>query len=158
MRRSAPGFTAILVAAAFAAAPVAAEEFKLTYHFTFGRVLQAHITGELQDDDETVIVNAVENVRLDGLGGPDLPFVTSLADLVEETDLNDPVLTLSGLNNDISICSDDTCVVEFISFDGVKQFLGTPGIYTSPALGSTYSGGINAAEPYDPANYNLVPK
>ncbi len=158
MRKSTHGFVTIFAAAAFAAGPVAAENFKLTYNFTFSSVLEADITGELQDDGDTVIVSTVENARLDGVAGSSLAFVTSLADLVDGTDLNEPVLTLSGLNNDISICSDKTCVAEFITFDGVKQFLGTSGIYTSASFGSTYSGGANAAEQYDPANYSLEPR
>ncbi|MEQ9691608.1 MAG: hypothetical protein RLO48_17940 [Bauldia litoralis] len=99
-----------------------------------------------------MIVSAVENARLDGASGPALPFVTSLANLVDQTDLNPPVLSLSGLGNDISA---DTCVLDFITFDGVKQFLGSPGIYTSASFGNTLSGGANAAEKYDPANYSL---
>jgi hypothetical protein len=158
MRKSTHRIAAIFAAAAFAAGPVAADSFKLTYNFTFGSVLEADITGELQDDGDTVIVSAVDNPRLDGVAGPALPFVTSLADLVDGTDLNDPVLTLSGLANDISVCSDNTCVAEFITFDGVKQFIGTPGIYTSASFGRTFSGGANAAEPYDPANYSFEPR
>lgn len=158
MRKFTRGIAAIFAAAAFAAGPVAAEDFKLTYNFTFGSVLEADITGELQDDGDSVIVSNVENARLDDVAGPTLPFVTSLADLVDGTDLNEPVLTLGGLNNDISICSDNTCVVEFITFDGVKQFIGTPGVYTSASFGNTYSGGVNAAEQYDPANYSLEPR
>ena len=154
-RRATKGIAAIIAVAALAATPAAAESFRLTYTFTFGGLLEADITGELQDDGDTVIVSAVENARLDGVAGPALSFVTSLADLVDRTDLNEPVLTLSGLGNDISACSDDTCVAEFITPDGVKQFLGTPGIYTSAAFGNTLSGGVNAAEEYDPANYSL---
>ncbi len=155
MKKSIHGIAAIFAAAAFAAGPAAAESFKLTYNFSFGSVLQADITGELQDDGDTVIISSVENARLDGVIGPALPFVTSLADLVDGSDLNSPVLTLSGLNNDISVCSDETCVAEFITFDGVRQFLGKPGIYTSVSFGNTFAGGANAAEVYDPANYSL---
>ncbi|MEM1046950.1 MAG: hypothetical protein AAGL24_12385 [Pseudomonadota bacterium] len=158
MRKSTHLFTVLVAAALFAAGPVAADDFKLTYNFSFGSVLEADITGELQDDGDTVIVSAIENARLDGKAGPDLTFINSLSDLVEGTDANEPVLTLSGQNNDISICSDNTCVTEFITFDGVKQFLGKPGIYTSAAFGSTFSGGPNAGEEYDPANYSLEPK
>ncbi len=154
-RKTPHGIAAIFAAATFAAGPVAAENFKLTYNFTFGSVLEADITGELQDDGDTVIVRTVKNALLDGVAGPALPFVTSLADMVDETDLNEPVLTLSGLDNDISVCSDNTCVAEFITFDGVKQFLGTPGIYTSASFGNTLSGGANASEQYDSANYSL---
>lgn len=154
-RRSPLGTSAILVATALTAGPAVADDFKLTYTFTFGSVLEADVTGTLQDDGGTVIVSAVENARLDGASGPALPFVTSLADLVDQTDLNPPVLSLSGLGNDISACSDDTCVLDFITFDGVKQFLGSPGIYTSASFGNTLSGGANAAEKYDPANYSL---
>lgn len=156
MTRQTPrGLAAILVAMALTAGPAAADDFRLTYTFTFGSVLEADVTGALQDDGDTVIVSAIENARLDGAAGPALPFVTSLADLVDQTDLNQPVLTLSGLGNDISVCSDDTCVLDFITFDGVKQFLGSPGIYTSASFGHTLSGGANAGEPYDPANYSL---
>lgn len=158
MSTSTYGLATIFAVAAFAAGPVAAEDFKLTYKFTFGSVLEADVTGELQDDGDTVIVSTVENARLDGVAGPSLTFVTSLADLVDGTDLNKPVLTLSGRKNDISICSDKTCVAEFITFDGIKKFLGAPGIYTSASFGSTYSGGANAAEQYDPANYSLKPR
>ncbi len=158
MRKSVNGIAAIFAAAAFAAGPVAAEDFRLTYTFTFGSVLEVDVTGELQDDGDTVIVSAFEKARLDGVAGPALPFVTSLADLVDGSDLNDPVLTLSGLDNDISVCSDSTCVAEFITFDGVRQFLGKPGIYTSVSFGNTFAGGANAAERYDPANYRLVPR
>lgn len=159
MGRSITVLAAILsAAAAFAAGPVAAASFKLSYSFTFGSVLEADITGELQDDGDTVIVSAIENASLDGVAGPALPYMTSLADLVEGTDLNDPVLTLSGLDNDISACSDDSCVADFITFDGVAQFLGTPGLYTSAAFGHTMSGGANSGEPYDPANYSLEPR
>lgn len=158
MRKSTHLFAVFVAAAVVAAGPVAAESFKLTYTFSFGSVLEADVTGDLQDDGETVIVSAIENARLDGEAGPALAFINSLADLVDGTDLNKPVLTLSGENNDISICSDKTCVTEFITFDGVKQFLGKPGIYTSAAFGSTFSGGPNAGEQYDPANYSLEPK
>ena len=158
MRKSIHWIAAVFAAVAFAAGPVAAEDFRLTYNFTFGSVLEVDITGELQNDGDTVIVSTIEKARLDGVAGPALPFVTSLADLVDGTDLNDPVLTLSGLGNDISVCSDRTCVAEFITFDGIKQFLGAPGIYTSASFGGTYSGGVNAAEQYDAANYRLEPR
>ncbi|MCP5076191.1 MAG: hypothetical protein GY947_23215 [Rhodobacteraceae bacterium] len=155
MRKSIHGIAVIFAAVAFSAGPMAAENFKLTYNFTFGSVLEADITGELQDDGDTVVVSAIKNARFDGDAGPALTFVTSLADLVDGTDTNHAVLTLSGLNNDVSTCSDNTCIEEFITFDGVKQFLGAPGIFTSVSYGSTYSGGVNAAEQYDPANYSL---
>ena len=151
------GLAGLVAAVWYVTGPVAADGFSLTYTYSFGSVLEADVVGELQDDGETVIVTAIENARLDGVPGPALPFVTSLADLVGGTDGNEPVLTLSGIGNDLSACSDDTCVQEFITFDGVKQFLGAPGIYSSAAFGSTYSGGANAGEPYDPANYSLVP-
>ena len=158
MKKSMRAIFVILAAALSAAGPVAAKDFKLTYKFTFGSVLEADISGELQEDCDTVIVSAVENARLDGVAGPSLTFMTSLADLVDGTGRNEPVLTLSGKNNDISICSDNSCVAEFITFDGIKKFLGTPGIYTSASFGNTYSGGVNAAEQYDPANYSLEPR
>lgn len=158
MTRKTTFAVAVLLAAMTFAAPAAAESFRLTYSFTFGSVLEADVIGELQDDGETVVVSAIENARLDGVAGPALTFVTSLADLVDEIDARDPVLTLSGVGNDISACSDATCVMDFITFDGVRQVLGRPGIYTSAAFGNTLSGGANAAEVYDPANYSLAPK
>ncbi len=158
MRKQIQRLATVFAAAALAVGPVAAENFRLTYKFTFKSVLEADITGELQVDGDTVVVSSIENARLDGIPGPSMTFVTSLADLVDGTGINKPVLTLSGLNNDISICSDKTCVVEFITFDGIRQFLGTPGIYTSASFGNTYSGGANAAEQYDPANYRLEPR
>lgn len=158
MGKSTHRFVAVFITAAFIAGPVAAEDFKLTYKYTFGSVLEADISGALQDDGETVIVSTVENASLDGEAGPALTFIKSLSDLVDGTDLSKPVLTVSGQNNDISICSDETCVTEFITFDGVKQFLGKPGIYTSASFGSTFSGGPNAGEQYDPENYSLEPR
>ena len=74
------------------------------------------------------------SILANGVAGPALSLVTSVADLVEGTDLNDPVLTLSGLDNDFSACSDDTCTAAFIIFDGVAQVLGTPEVYTSAAF------------------------
>lgn len=158
MRASIRLIAASLAIGAFAVGPAAAESFRLSYDFSFGSVLEAEITGALQDDGETVIVSAIENARLDGVAGPALPFVTSLADLVAGTDLNAPVLTLSGLGNDIAFCSDATCTTDFVTFDGVAQVLGHPGVYTSAAFGHTMSGGTNAPEPYDPAFYNLAPQ
>lgn len=154
MKRS----TCLAAILAVAAAPAAADSFRLSYGFSFGSVLEADVTGDLQEDGETVVVRAVENARLDGVAGPALPFVTSLVDLVSGTDANDPVLTLSGNGNDISICSDESCAGEFITFDGVMRFAGAPGIFTSPAYGDTMSGGANAIEPYDPARYSLAPQ
>lgn len=147
-----------IAAALFAglvALPAAAETFRLSYSFSFGSVLEADITGTLQDDGNTVIVTAVDNAGLDGAPGLSMPFVTSLADLVDGTDGNDPILTLDGTGNDFSACSDKTCVAEFITFDGVKQLFGMPGVFTSPAFGNTMSGGANAGESYDPARYSL---
>lgn len=148
----------LALAICLVAGPAAADDFRLTYAFTFGPVLEANITGDLQEDGDTVIVTAIDNARLDGAAGPDLPFVTSLSDLVDGTRANPPVLTLSGQGNDFSACSDATCTADFLTFDGVRQFLGTPGLYTSPAFGDTMSGGANAAEPYDPAQYSLREK
>ena len=150
------GILCLLMMAPGAADAVGAEQFKLTYRYSFDRILEADIIGELQEDGDTVIVSAVENARLDGVAGPPLPFVTSLSDLVNGTNGNKPVLTLSGTKNDISMCSDSSCTGEFISFDGVMQFLGMPGIYTTSAYGSTYSGGANAGEKYDAANFRLI--
>ncbi len=155
MRTQLQGIAAMFAVWVLAVGPVAAENFSLTYTFTFGSVLEADITGELQDDGNTVIVSSFDNVRLDGVAGPAMPVVMSLSDLVDGTDLHDPVLTLSGVANDISVCSDTTCAADFITFDGVRQILGGPGFYTSPPFGNTMSGGANAAEQYDPANYTL---
>ncbi len=82
----------------------------------------------------------------------------SLSDLAGGTDTNPPILTLSGQGNDISACSDTSCTSEFITLDGVKQFFGAPGIFTSPAFGDTMSGGANGQEPYDDAHYSLTRK
>ncbi len=149
---------ALAILLAVTAGRAATDTFTLTYSFTFGPVLEAQITGDLQEDGDTVIVTAIENARLDGTPGPALPFVTSLSDLAAGTDENPPVLTLSGQRNDISACSDTTCTADFITLDGVKQFFGEPGIFTSPAFGDTMSGGANATERYDPANYKLTPR
>ena len=148
-----------LIAIGFAAAlggagAVAAGEYRLTYTFSFGSVLEMDVTGAMQEDGETVVVSAVEAAWLDGEAGPALPFVTSIADLVQGGG-DGPVLTLSGENNDFTACSDESCVEEFITFDGVMQIFGTPGVFTSTAYGKTYSGGENAGEVYDPANYAL---
>ncbi|MEM7303774.1 MAG: hypothetical protein AAF468_22060 [Pseudomonadota bacterium] len=145
-----------LVLTIFALAPAAAETFKLTYTFSFGNVLEADIEGELQADGDTVVVTAVKNARLDDNPGAPLKFITSLADLVDNTNTNKPVLTLSGKNNDISMCSTKSCTGEFVTFDGVKQFLGRPGIYTSVSYGHTMSGGRNADEVYEEGRYRLV--
>ena len=147
-------------AAALAALPGAgaqAETFRLSYGFSFGSVLEAEITGDLQEDGDTVIVSSVAQARLDGVAGPEMPFVTSLADLVDGTAGHPPVLTLSGEGNDFSVCSDESCTGDFITFDGVKQVFGMPGIFTSPAFGNTMSGGAHAGETYDAARYILEP-
>lgn len=146
---------ASFVFAAIAIAPASADSFRLTYSFSFGSVLQADIAGTLQEDGNRVIVTGMENARLDGAAGPAMPFVTSLADLVDGTNLNDPVLTLNGIGNDFAACSDETCVAEFITFDGVRQLFGTPGVFTSPAFGNTMSGGANAGETYETGRYTL---
>lgn len=137
--------------------PVAAEDFALTYSFSFGATLRAEVTGTLQDDGRTVHVEAVRNPRLGGTAGPPLVFLTSLSDLVAGRGTAPPILTLDGQGHDMSACSDPTCTAGFITFDGVRQVFGAPGVFTSPAFGDTMSGGANAMEPYDAARFSLTP-
>ncbi|MBF9029232.1 hypothetical protein HKCCE3408_02380 [Rhodobacterales bacterium HKCCE3408] len=152
-------FTIAMTAQLVAIAPADAETFRLTYTYTFGSVLEADVTGEMLDDGETVAVTAIDNVTLDGVAGPDLPHVGSVAIILDPTSSAAPVLTVSGIGNDLAACTDHPCTEtsDFLTFDGIYQVLGRPGIYSTAPYGDTMSGGRNGHESYDPANYSLEP-
>ena len=105
-------------------------------------------------------MSAILNPEFDGVPGPAVPVITTLADYFGVAGPTTPEVTIDGTNNNVLACTTTgTC--------GDGFFFDSAGIYTSYVLGTTpapyfavgpsYSGGSTALyEPYSAANWSIV--
>jgi hypothetical protein len=122
--------------------------FNFSYTASTG-VLTGMLEGDLQADNDTVIVSAVTMAAFNGVPGPALPFLSS-ATTAYGGPLVPPTVSLSGLNLDLaafdSIAAVDGFVFAPASFFGFPFFVG----------GSSF--GATGFELYDPTKWSLTPK
>jgi hypothetical protein len=144
--------------ASLATLPADAALFNLTYDFNGadpGGVLEAVISGTLQGDGNTVVVDAVlDFATFDGIAGPSLPFIESVDQFTaHHPGPLDPTLTLDGSFADIVAATDPGTADGFaFAVANVYATLGVASdIYTS---GSGFGG---AFTPFVVSGYSLVP-
>jgi hypothetical protein len=124
--------------------------FHLSYTLADGSKLTAVVHGTLQPDQNTLLVDSVEDfATVDGVPGPSLPLTFSYDAALAQPVSESPTLTLDGSYMDLLACADAACNAGF-------------GFATGNRLGSTigdfFAGNAsfgNAIEHFNPANYKL---
>lgn len=126
-----------------------AAQFNFSYTLQDGSILSGMMDGDVQADNDTVVVTAVNMASFNGVPGPALPFVQSLFGLVFGNPLP-AIVSFSGNVMDIAACADSGCDDDGFFFD-TSGFLGLPVYAGGTSFGANF-------EPYDPANWSLTPK
>lgn len=128
-----------------------ASTWGFSYLSSTGSTLGGLVDGTLQDDGGTIFVSAIEGLSWDGIPGPDLPYIWSVTDFVDDTGAP-PVVTLSGDVMSVIACSLPDCGESseglFMSFAGLVGG-GGDGFVTTAGLGGF-------SEVFDPANYTIL--
>lgn len=117
-----------------ASATIGSSDFLLRYTLEDETVFAVTLTGDVQDDLETIYVTAISQVVYDGLVRPAVGFIESALDLFNDEDSRRPTVTISDDEMDLVACEATTC---------------DRGFAFSPEFGE-----IN--ENFDPARYSLT--
>jgi hypothetical protein len=124
--------------------------FSLSYTLADGSKLTAVVHGALQSDNNTVVVDSVENfAAIDGAPGPSLPLAFSYDNALLQPVSPLPTLTLDGTYMDFIVCTDDVCSAGF-GFAVGDLFAST--------IGNVYAGNAsfgNTFELFNAAGYKL---
>jgi len=124
--------------------------FNLSYTLADGSKLTAVVHGTLQSDQNTLVVDSVEDfAAIDGASGPSLSLVSSYDSALGQPVSPLPTLTLDGSYMDFLVCADDACNVGF-GF-AVGDLFGS-------AIGNIYAGNAsfgNTFELFNAAGYKL---
>ncbi|MBM3728028.1 MAG: PEP-CTERM sorting domain-containing protein [Acidobacteria bacterium] len=141
----------ILALLAVSLVPAAPMAYNFSYQSSKG-LLAGMLTGELQGDNNTVVVSSFSMVTFNGNPGPDLPFLYSLVEAFLGPGPLPPVVSLDGLGIDFLACSGPLglCVESF--YFAPAGSLAPVGIASS----SFAYGFFN--EEYLPENWSLTPK
>jgi hypothetical protein len=138
------------VAAAFVcAAGVNAATFDFSYELESGQVLAGIVSGDLQGDNDTVIVSSISSVSFGGAPATAFPFVDSATNYPLSSGTL-PTLTLSGTFLDFIACTSAVCFDGFL-FDTTGSISGFQLFNSGPGLGE-------ALEQYSSARYSLTPR
>ena len=140
--------TALLVLTG--AQPANAILLNLSYTLELGEVLTGVVDGDIQGDNDTVIVNSITDLTFSGSAAPALPFVESAIEFFTGGAIpGEPTLSLSGTTLDFIACPDATCNDGFL-FETSGLVVGSPAYISGSSFG-------NAFELYNQANYSLTP-
>ncbi|MGK7878619.1 MAG: PEP-CTERM sorting domain-containing protein [Crocosphaera sp.] len=126
--------------------------FNFSYTSESGDIVSGMLEGEVQGDNDTVIVSAITMPMFNGSPAPDVNFIDSVSNFAEASGFP-PTVSLTGTvtSMDIAACVDPDCFDGF-SFDGLQTFAPGFSIYFS---GASYG---DANEVYNPANWSLTAK
>jgi len=124
--------------------------FNLSYTLADGSKLTAVVHGTLQSDQNTVVVDSVDDfAAIDSVSGPSLSLVFSYDNALGQPVSPSPMLTLDGSHMDFLVCADDACNVGF-GFAVGDLFAST--------IGNVYAGNAsfgNTFELFNAAGYKL---
>ena len=124
--------------------------FHLSYTLADGSKLTAVVHGTLQSDQNTLLVDSVEDfAAVDGVPGPSLPLTFSYDSALAQPVSELPTLTLDGSYMDLLVCADAACNAGF-GFAAGNRFGSTIGDFFA---GNASFG--NAFEHFNTANYKL---
>ena len=128
-----------------------AVSFNFSYTLSDGDILSGMLEGEIQEDNDTVTVSAINMPMFNGSPAPDVPFIDSFSNFFAETG-SLPVVSFSGTSNsmDLLACTDGSCASGF-GFDGLGISFGIPTFTSSTNYG-------DSDEPYIQNNWSLTLK
>ncbi len=124
--------------------------FNFEYTYENGDILSGMMTGEIQEDGDTVIISAVTMPMFNGSPAPDIGFVDSWVGASEGGNDLRATVSFSGSTMDIIACDTSECDDGF-GFDAAGVFFGVPLVTTTGDFGG-------ALEEYNPANWSLSAK
>lgn len=142
----------VAVIGALVAAPAAqAGVYDFSYTASWG-VVSGTIIGTLQGDNNTIDVSSITNPEFDGVPGPAVPVITTLADFFGVPGPTVPEVTLDGTNNNVLACTTSACFDGFF-FDQAGVNAGYPQFAVGPSYGNT---GTALYEPYDVTKWSIA--
>jgi PEP-CTERM motif len=125
--------------------------YDFSYTATFG-VVSGMIIGTLQADNNTIDVTSITNPEFDGVPGPAVPVITTLADYFGLPGPTIPEVTLDGTNNNVLACTTSGVCGDGFYFNQAGVNAGYPQF----AVGPSYSGqGMALYEPYDVTKWTI---
>jgi len=145
-------FRELLLAGVVVAAGMSSVEAGTIYTFSYelagGSILSGKLDGDLQGDNDTVVVNSVSDLSFNGApAAGSFPFLDSVTNFNIASGLP-PVVSISGSLMDLLVANPAA------AFDGfafeTSGVLGSPVYQAGPTFGSTF-------ETYEPANWTLTP-
>ncbi len=124
--------------------------FNFSYTYENGDILSGMMTGEIQEDGDTVIISAVTMPMFNGSPAPDIGFVESFVE--SNTGIEgSPTVSFSGSTMDIIACNNKTPCNDGFAFDGTGFVEGFPTFQGNVSFG-------DVLEEYNPANWSLSAK
>ena len=125
-----------LAALCVTGASQAAQTFQFVYNNAAGQ-LSGRFTGTLQGDGNTIFVASVDNyLKFNGVAGPALPDVTTLAAFLGIA-AEKPYVKLDGSGMDVLACTNISCSGDLILFDGFGIYAGVPAFFASAGFSGT---------------------
>ncbi len=117
-------FTSAMAAGVTLGVAAEAANFNFSYIDNNGDVLAGMLKGDLQSDEDTVIVSAITMPTVNGISAPEITFIDSISSFSEV-----PLVSLSGLMMNILACNSVDCDEGFLFFNnslGLSMYFSTP--------------------------------
>ncbi|MBZ8181450.1 PEP-CTERM sorting domain-containing protein [Oscillatoria salina] len=126
-----------------------AASFNFSYTLQNGDILSGMLEGEVQADNDTVIVSEISMASFNDVLGPELTLIESFFEFLTGTP-GVPTVSFSGSVMDIIACGTSNCSDGFL-FEGSGSLFGTPAYSSGFSYGNTFDN-------YNPERWQLTAK